>query len=296
MKLRQIASRISVAFAFAIAGTALTSGAALASPSKAIPAPPRYYVLDEPHLLNDRALKSLEGLLIEHDRATGEQIVVAIFNSLEGEDLNDYTNRVFQKWQIGQQGEDNGVLFAIFYQDHKTRIEVGYGLEPVLTDAKSSRILRDILVPGMKANQPAEAITQATMQILQVIDSPLIPNGRAQQILKSGGLLRYNIQGSASSANIWWVWFFLGFILLTIVSHIMSSAEAHFTRAGWYRPRPWRKRWDKPGGSGGLGGGGFFGGWGPGAGGGGWGSGGGDGGGFSGGGGRSGGGGASAGW
>lgn len=281
--------------AIALVVASATTG--LASPNKQIPPPPTYYVLDEPHLLNQQATRALQALLIEHDRATGEQIVVAIFNSLDGEDLNDFTNRVFQKWEIGQREQDNGVLLAIFNQDHKARIEVGYGLEPKLTDVKSSRILRDYLIPGMKAGQPAEAVTQSALQILQTLESPLVQNGRAQQILRSGGVLRQNINSSQPLSVMkggWIVWLFLGLVLMTIVSHIISSAEATFTRAGWYRPRPWRRRWwdDDDYGGPRSGGGGFFGGWG--GGGGGWGSGGG--GGYSGGGGRSGGGGASAGW
>ncbi|MFL5813485.1 MAG: TPM domain-containing protein [Bdellovibrionia bacterium] len=281
---------IGVALCFAITG--VTAGHA-AAPNKQIPPPPTYYVLDEPHLLDQQATRALQALLIEHDRTTGEQIVVAIFNSLEGEDLNDFTNRVFQKWEIGQREKDNGVLLAIFNQDHKARIEVGYGLEPLLTDVKSSRILRDYLIPGMKAGQPAEAVTQSALQILQTIDSPLVQNGRAQQILRSGGMLRKNINSAEPMKGGWAVWLFLGLVLMVIVSHTISSAEATFTRAGWYRPRPWRRRWWDDDGGPRSGGGGFFGGWG--GGGGGWGSGGGDGG-FSGGGGRSGGGGASAGW
>jgi uncharacterized protein len=282
---------IAVALVIGSAGSATTG---FASPNKQIPPPPTYYVLDEPHLLDEQATRALQALLIEHDRTTGEQIVVAIFNSLEGEDLNDFTNRVFQKWEIGQREQDNGVLLAIFNQDHKARIEVGYGLEPQLTDAKSSRILRDYLIPGMKAGEPKEAITQSALQILQAIDSPLVQNGRAQQILRSGGVLRQEINSTQPIKGGWIVWLFLGLVLMIIVTHIISSAEATFTSAGWYRPRPWRRRWwdDDDFGGPRSGGGGFFGGWG---GGGGWGSGGGNGG-FSGGGGRSGGGGASAGW
>ncbi len=287
--------RIRTALVFVVpTGLAGLSGAAAswAALAKPIPPAPQYYVLDEPHLLDQQATRALQALLIEHDRTTGEQVVVAIFNSLDGEDLNDFTNRVFQKWEIGQRGKDNGVLLAVFNQDHKARIEVGYGLEPELTDAKSSRILRDYLIPGMKAGQPAEGITQSALQILQTIDSPLVQNGRAQKILRSGGMLRTDVR-STPMKNGWIVWLFLGLILMFIVSHIMSSAEAHFTREGWYRPRPWRRRWwdDDDFGGPRSGGGGFFGGWGSGGGM----SGGGDGG-FSGGGGRSGGGGASAGW
>jgi uncharacterized protein len=285
--LKLVQTGLAAAFLFVAVLPSPTSALAAEKP---IPPAPQYYVLDEPHLLDAQATRALQALLIEHDRATGEQIVIAVFNSLDGEDLNDFTSRVFQNWEIGQRGKDNGVLLAIFNQDHKARIEVGYGLEALLTDAKSSRILKDYLVPGMKAGQPAEGITQSALQILETIDSPLIQNGRAVKILRSGGMLRTDVR-SAQMKNGWLVWLFLGFVLMIIVSHIMSSAEAHFTRAGWYRPRPWRRRWWDDDGFGGprSGGGGFFGGWGSGGGGSG-------GGGFSGGGGRSGGGGASAGW
>src|SRR4051812_11604358 len=100
-----------------VAGSAHLGGWAVAAPARPIPAPPSYYVLDEPHILSERTTQALQALLIEHDRATNEQFLVAIFNSLDGEDLNDYTNRVFQTWKIGQRGQDNGVLLAIFYKD-----------------------------------------------------------------------------------------------------------------------------------------------------------------------------------
>src|SRR4051812_18020535 len=107
--------------------------------AKAIPDAPRYYVLDEPGVLAAGPKRALETLLIEQDRIDGQQTLIAIFKSLDGEDLVDYSNRVFQAWKIGKRGKDNGVLLALYWDDRKARIEVGYGLEPILTDARSRR-------------------------------------------------------------------------------------------------------------------------------------------------------------
>jgi uncharacterized protein len=276
----------------------LLSTLCFADSAKPIPQAPYYYVLDEPHVLSQNALRSIETLLIEHDRVSGEQVLVAIFQTLGDEDLVDYTNRVFQQWKIGKRGKDNGVLLALFWNEHKVRIEVGYGLEGVLTDAKSSGIISDILVPELKNSNPDRGLSLAALEILRTLDSPLIQNGKAEQILKSGGF-----QGGWKPQEIYSphtggaaVWLFLGFIVLSLVLRAITGAEAHFTRSGWVRHNPWIPYRRSSGFSSGLAGaliGGFLGG------GGGFGGGSSSGGGFggySGGGGSSGGGGASGGW
>jgi uncharacterized protein len=294
---------VSLSLAFGLALGVATTRAAVASP-KPIPSPPYYYVLDEPHALSQQALHTIETLLIEHDRIAGEQVLVAIFQNLGDEDLVDYTSRVFSTWKIGKRGKDNGALLALYWDDHKSRIEVGYGLEPVLTDAKTKLILTDNLAPELKNGNPDRGVTLAVLEILRTLDSPLIQNGKAEEILKSGGFAAdlhpsrvFVVHSGGMSA-----WLFLGLILLTIVLRSLMAAEAHFTRDGWYRPKPWARNWGRysggPRGPFGPGGGfGGFGGWGGGGGfGGGNGGNGGDFGGFSGGGGSSGGGGASGGW
>lgn len=289
--------KIAVYISVLVLGFSSGFSSGLSWAAKPIPTPPQYYVLDEPHILEGQALQALQALLIEHDRATGEQVLVAVFDSLGGEDLNDFTNRVFQEWKIGQRGKDNGVLLAVFNKDHKARIEVGYGLEPLLTDAKSSDILRDILVPEMREGHPGAALLMSSYKILSVIQSPLVASGRAKAILQSQGVQIRRASPTHPNADAWPLWLLPGIVFMVIVWNIMHSAEAHFTNAGWYRPKPWSRRWGSSGIATGMGGGGLGGGF-LGGGGGGWpgGSSGGDDGGFSGGGGRSGGGGASGGW
>ena len=270
-----------------LALAALALAPSHAHAEKKIPSPPYYYVLDEPSVLSPQATRAIQTLLIEHDRVTGEQILVAIFKSLDGEDLVDYTNRVFSTWKIGQRGKDNGVLLALFWDDHKARIEVGYGLEPVLTDAKSKLILSDVLAPELQNHQTDRAISLSVLEILGDIGSPLLQNGKAEHILRTGGFQGdFKSQAPAVVSNVGlWPWLFLGTILLSLLANFFNAAEAHFTRSGWYRPRPTEYYRIRRGGGSGFWWGGFGGG------GGGFG-----GGGFSGGGGSSGGGGASGGW
>lgn len=278
-------------FFTALALAALAWAPTISLANKPIPAPPQYYVLDEAHLLGNQELQSLQALLIEHDRAAGEQVVVAVFNSLDGEDLSDYAVKVFQQWKIGQRGKDNGVLLVVFNKEHKARIEVGYGLEPLLTDAKSADILQEVLIPEMRQGHSSAALLLSAYKILSVIQSPLVQSGRAKAILQSQGVPIRRAKPVRPSGDHWPLWLLPGIVLMIIIWNIMHSAEAHFTNAGWYRPKPWSRRWGStgfippaPGGfGGGLGGGGWTGG-------------GGDDGGFTGGGGRSGGGGASGDW
>lgn len=220
------------------------------SASQQIPPSPQYYVLDEPHVLSKSIYESIQTLLVQHDHLTGEQVVIAIFNNLNNEDIVTWTNQVFTNWQIGQRGKDNGVLLALYWSDHKARIEVGYGLEPILTDAKSKDLLENYLTPELRNTNPDRAISLTTLQILRILDSPLLQNGKAEEILRSGGF-----QGSwkpiKTPQHGWSVWLILGFILLIIVLNILTTAEAHFSRDGWFRPSPWpKRRLGKPWGSG----------------------------------------------
>jgi len=240
---------------------------------KEIPAAPYYYVLDEPSTLSDSAREKVQSLLIEHDRLTGEQIVVAIFKSLEGKDLVEFSNRVFESWAIGKRGKDNGILLALFWDDRKARIEVGYGLEPLLTDAKAKEIIEDVLIPPLRAKDPDSAIASSVLALLDTIGSPLVENGKAQQRLQS--IPRHPIDAGTGGGIIFLM--LLGICFFIFVVYTFSKAEAHFTRRGWYRPNPFLRSGGWWGGGGFGGGGGGFGG-------------------FSGGGGRSGGGGASGSW
>ncbi|HTG11892.1 MAG TPA: TPM domain-containing protein, partial [Candidatus Eisenbacteria bacterium] len=117
----------------------------LAAPGAAalsIPPPPDRRVNDYAGALSPAERDGLEQQLIAREATSQNQVVVAVFRSLGGESLEDYSIRLAKAWRIGQKGLDNGVIFLVFVDDRKMRIEVGYGLESKLTDALASQILR----------------------------------------------------------------------------------------------------------------------------------------------------------
>ncbi len=211
--------------------------------ARGIPPVPPQFVYDEAHLLPEKAVRTLNLLSAEHERASdGEQIVTAVFQSLEDEDLPSFTNRVFSKWKIGQRGKNNGALIAVYIKDRKIRIEVGYGLEPLLTDALSKRIISRVLAPEIKAGHLDQALVHALLAVLDVIESPLIESGRAQEITQSSGWqkLEPSVLSAPEKAMGPGVLLLIvaGFwILLAVISRAMAR-EAHFTGRGWRRTRP----------------------------------------------------------
>src|SRR5829696_6188717 len=94
-------------------------------------------VVDAADLLKPEERAALEAKLKSHEDRTSDQVVVATLRSLEGFEIEDYANRLFRHWQLGQKGKDNGALLLVAPQERKVRIEVGYGLEGALTDALS---------------------------------------------------------------------------------------------------------------------------------------------------------------
>jgi uncharacterized protein len=233
-----------------------------------IPPPPDRRVNDYAGALSAADRDRLEQSLIAREAGSRNQIVVAIFRSLEGESLEDYSIRLAQAWRIGQKGLDNGVIFLVFLDDRKMRLEVGYGLEGTLTDAISSSILRDVVAPRFREGRIADGIGAGLDAIERAIAGTYVRPPAA------GGEREGGIDVRALLA--------LAFVLFLIFALVQSRMRSNaLRRRGWT---------GGPGGWGGpiLGGGGF--------GGGGFGGGGSSGGGFSGGGGSFGGGGSSGSW
>ena len=126
------------------AGTALAESPSL----------PEYggFVNDYADLLSSQTRAELEGQLTQLQKDTTAEVAVVIVKSLEGDSIEDYAVRLFEKWGIGKKGKDNGVLFLVALDDHKMRIEVGYGLEPLITDGRAGRIRDEDVIPLFKKN------------------------------------------------------------------------------------------------------------------------------------------------
>jgi uncharacterized protein len=126
-----------------------------------VPPAPATYVLDEGGWLSSAQEARLSADLLGYERETSNQIVVAVFRSLDGEDLADFSQRVAEAWGVGRREKDNGILLAVYVAERQIDIEVGYGLEGVVTDAVANGIRTGILVPAFRARRFADGIFQA---------------------------------------------------------------------------------------------------------------------------------------
>ncbi len=147
----------------------LFCAAVVAQAALPIPKAPGGRINDYAGVLSAEDRARLEDKVRAREQGSSNQVVVAIFRSLQGESLEDYSIRLAQAWRIGQKGLDNGVIFLVFTEDRKMRLEVGYGLESKLTDAISGQILRQAVAPRFREGKIADGIAAGLDAIDQAI-------------------------------------------------------------------------------------------------------------------------------
>jgi uncharacterized protein len=147
-----------------------------------IPPPPTRWVTDQVGFLSPATQQRLDASLAEYERATGHQVLVWIGKTTQPAPTEDWTVRAFKAWRVGRKGIDDGLILFIFSDDRKIRIEVGYGLEPVVTDAQSSRIIREVIAPRIRAGDRDGAVEGGVSALTQLIGGPGVsdraPRGR----------------------------------------------------------------------------------------------------------------------
>jgi uncharacterized protein len=129
---------------------------------------PTDYINDFAGVLSPQTIAELDSVCSTVYRRANAQIVVATVKSLGGNDIDDFTARLEEKWKIGRKGSDRGVLILLAVEDRKYRIEVGYGLEGILPDAKAGDIGRQ-MVPALKQGDYDTAVRIATVGVAKVI-------------------------------------------------------------------------------------------------------------------------------
>jgi uncharacterized protein len=123
-------------------------------------------VVDDAHVLPAAVQSELTAKLADLERRTSRQLVVVTLPSLQGQDAATYGYQLLRTWGIGQKGTNNGALFIIVPSEHKVRVEVGYGLEPILTDALSSQILQEKVLPLFKAGDLPGGVEAGTSALI----------------------------------------------------------------------------------------------------------------------------------
>jgi uncharacterized protein len=246
-----------VALAAVVVAAAAATAHAQGTP---IPPAPTEFVTDHAGFLSAGYVKELSTQLEDYERGTGHQLIVWIDRTTGGVPIEDWANRAFSAWRVGRKEINDGVALFIFSDDRKLRIEVGYGLEGNVPDARAGRIIQNDMVPLIRDGNHDGAVKAGVSALMAAIGGAPEPKRRPSGAIAGGAI---------------------GSLFLMIVLFVVLIRAASYRYVG-SRGSGWGGGWW----GGGLGGGGW--------GGGGWGGGGG--GGFSGGGGSSGGGGASGGW
>jgi uncharacterized protein len=126
-------------------------------------------VVDEADVLDPSAEADLGRELEAHERATGQQVVVATLRSLQGHTVEEFANGLFRDWRLGRAEQDDGALLVVAPRERKVRIEVGYGLEGVLTDAASATIIQSLVLPRFRSGDMEGGIVAGTRGMLELL-------------------------------------------------------------------------------------------------------------------------------
>lgn len=145
---------------------------ALAVPPKPIDSP----VLDQTGTFTTEQRATLAGKIAAERKATGNQIAILVIPSLRGEAIEDYSLQVARQWGVGQKDRSSGVLLLIVRDDHKLRIEVGYGLEGALTDIRANQIIRDRITPQFQQEKYYEGTLAGLDGIIAAIHGEVDPH------------------------------------------------------------------------------------------------------------------------
>lgn len=134
-----------------------------------IPAAPTAWVTDSAAFVSDNAREELNARLRAAEARFGHQVLVWIGRTTAGDPIEDWAARAFAAWRVGRRGLDDGVVLFIMRDDRKIRIEVGYGLEERLPDARASAIIREVIAPRLQQNDSDGAVRAGVTAILAAV-------------------------------------------------------------------------------------------------------------------------------
>jgi uncharacterized protein len=201
---------------------------------------PTGYVNDFAYLLSDSSRAELEARLVKLEKETSAEVSVVTIMSLEGDNIEDYAAGLFQSWGIGKKNKDNGVLFIIALFDRAVRIEVGYGLESVLTDGRAGRILDREVLPNFKNDNYEQGIQAGVAAIESYIRDgtpPVFPEdnflqrflNRSDFVLPIAiglGIFTIYLAGFMARTKSFWLGGVWGFVVGVLVGFIWGKLFA----------------------------------------------------------------------
>jgi len=185
-------------------------------------------VVDEAGLLSADSRRRLEDELAAFERRTGHQLAVLSLPTLGSESLEDFSLKVARTWKLGRAGKNDGVLLLIARDDRKLRVEVGYGLEGELTDALTSRVIRDVIAPRFRAGDYDGGVVEGARALVAAAEGragEALPSERAPP---SGGERGDNFRGLGTAEKIVVSFFVFGVLGLFELVGLFAPG------AGWF--------------------------------------------------------------
>ena len=131
--------------------------------------PPSGFVNDFAGVFSESFRQELEADLTAFEKETSVEIAVVTIKSLEETTIDDYAVRLFEAWKIGKDSEDNGILLLVAPNEREVRIEVGYGLEPIITDSRAGKIIRSEIIPSFKEADYEEGVKKGVVGVKNYI-------------------------------------------------------------------------------------------------------------------------------
>ncbi len=135
------------------------------------PGKPQGFVSDFANIIDSSAKQSLENKLQELNNSKTAEIAVVTVADLGDENVETYAVKLFEEWGIGKKGVDNGLLLLVAPQEREVRIEVGYGMESVVTDLLANQVIQKVIIPEFKANNYSRGIQEGVDSLIAIINN-----------------------------------------------------------------------------------------------------------------------------
>jgi len=186
---------------------------------------PQGYVNDFANVVPADQKQILESFLTQVEQQTGSQIAVVTIPSVDEGDIDGAAAELFKKWGIGQKGKDNGILILAAVQDHKVRMEVGYGLEAVITDGQAGEIIRQYVRPNFKQGDYGQGLSQGAAAAAQMI--------AASEGITLNNAIPVQTPAPDRGSNLGF-WIQVGFVLFIVLFNVFFRSHRGFFGGGYY--------------------------------------------------------------
>jgi uncharacterized protein len=183
-------------------------------------------VVDAAGIIAPERRSTIDAKLAAHEAKTSDQLVVATVPSLQGTAIEDYANRLFREWKLGEAKTNNGVLLLVAPNERKVRIEVGYGLEGALTDALSKVVITTAITPKFKTGDFAGGIEAGVDAILSILSTDADEWQR-----------RAKVRADEPRFDVYIPFIIFAIFLAIFVTSAVSNAQRGRKGARWHRTR-----------------------------------------------------------